>query len=269
MDDSKRHASAPGSDTGTELAKQLADRRAALGIAETTPLRQVMMRIPPAISEELLAKREAEERRYAEAERASERRAAWEALCETAGARYSTCRLSNFTADTPLKLRVLETVREYSADIKARREGLVLYGPVGTGKDHLAFAVARQAIGAFQTVGWINGQDWFGELRDAMDDDGSTEAAAIRRLRKPDWLVVSDPVPPVGNLTQHQATMLYRVVNARYSDGKPTIVTVNVAGDEEADERMGTAVWDRLCHDAWKVHCRWGSFRKPAREVGA
>jgi DNA replication protein DnaC len=71
----------------------------------------------------------------------------------------------------------------------------------------------------------------------------------------------------VGALTQHQATMLYRLVDARYSKGVPTICTVNVASDAEADERMGAATWDRLCHDAWKFNCNWPTYRKPAREI--
>ena len=89
----------------------------------------------------------------------------------------------------------------------------------------------------------------------------------IAELARPDVLCLSDPLPPVGALTQFQATMLYRLVDARYSRGVPTICTVNVADDAEADERMGVPTWDRLCHGAWKLHCAWPTYRRPAREV--
>jgi DNA replication protein DnaC len=69
-------------------------------------------------------------------------------------------------------------------------------------------------------------------------------------------------------LTPFQASMLYRLVDARYVRGKPTIVTVNVNDDAEGDRRMGEATWDRLCHDSWKVFCDWPTHRKPAREIG-
>jgi DNA replication protein DnaC len=61
--------------------------------------------------------------------------------------------------------------------------------------------------------------------------------------------------------------MLYRAVEARYAAGKPTIVTVNVANDGEADLRLGAPTWDRLCHGAGKIKCEWPSYRQPAFEV--
>lgn len=190
-------------------------------------------------------------------------------LLADVGDRYSECRLANFVATTPLQQRVVASLTAYCKSITirhAKREGLVLYGPVGTGKDHLAFAVARAAVLAGLSVKWLNGQDWYGQVRDAMDGDTS-EATLIRRIASRDFAVISDPLPPIGNLTQHQATMLYRAVEARYAAGKPTIVTVNVADDNEADMRLGAPTWDRLCHGAGKVKCEWASYRKPAWEI--
>lgn len=144
---------------------------------------------------------------------------------------------------------------------------MILYGPVGTGKDHLAFALCRSVIKSGRTVRWVNGQSWFGAVRDAMETDRS-EASLVGDLAKPQLVCLSDPLPPVGALTQHQTTMLYRLIDARYAKGLPTICTLNVADDEEADLRMGPATWDRLCHGAWKLKCMWPTYRTPAREVG-
>lgn len=193
----------------------------------------------------------------------------WRELLKQAGTRYGQCRLNNFICTTAAQTRVVKELGGYCETIGerlAKREGIVLYGPVGTGKDHLAFAVARAAVGAFRTVRWVNGQQWFGDIRDAMDTD-RTEEALIGRLGWSDLTVISDPLPPVGQLTQHQATMLYRAVHARYEAGKATIVTVNVGDDSEADSRLGAPTWDRLCDGAWKVQCNWPSYRKPAREI--
>lgn len=186
-------------------------------------------------------------------------------LARQAGERYTTCRLHTFKATTDQQRKVITALCEY-IDRPNRGEGLVLYGPCGTGKDHLAFSVAGKEAYDGTEVIWLNGQDWYGQVRDAMDED-VTEASLIYRISRPALAVISDPLPPIGNLTQHQATMLYRVVQARYQAGKPTIVTVNVASDQEADERLGVPTWDRLCDGAWKLFCNWPSFRKPAREV--
>lgn len=188
----------------------------------------------------------------------------WKELLFAAGNRYRDCTLENFEANGIKQQAIVNMLREYiAADCP---ENVVLYGPVGTGKDHLAFAICRSAIKAGKTVRWVNGQSWFGIVRDAMDTDRS-EASLIADLARPELLCLSDPLPPVGVLTQFQATMLYRLVDARYSRGVPTICTVNVGSDSEADERMGAATWDRLCHDSWKLHCNWPSHRKPVREI--
>jgi DNA replication protein DnaC len=196
------------------------------------------------------------------------------ALVRAAGPRYTPCRLGNFELDgkpehRAAKAAAVKALSDYAATVKDRRaarEGIVLYGAVGTGKDHLAFAVARAAVLAGFSVRWLNGQDWFGQVRDGMDS-GTSEESIVGRIANADFAVISDPLPPIGNLTTHQSTMLYRAIDDRYNAGKPTIVTLNVKDDNEADTRLGEATWDRLCHGAWKIRCHWPSHRKPAREV--
>lgn len=188
---------------------------------------------------------------------------------QAAGARYRGCRLENFQSTTVYQKRAIEMIREYGHSLKDRqeaREGLVMYGPVGTGKDHLAYALAIYAASQGVNTKWFNGQEWFGSIRDAIDSSRS-ESSIIDEIERPDLLVISDPLPPIGDLTQHQATMFYRAIESRYAEGKLTITTINVADDKEADRRMGAPTWDRLCHGAWKIHCCWASFRKPAREL--
>lgn len=208
--------------------------------------------------------KESEHEKRAQQQRVQSRRRQFHSLVAAAGERYRTCTLNNFKGDYRQLLAVVQEVKEY---VKGGCTcGLTLYGPVGTGKDHLAFAVCVEAIRLGKAVRWINGQRWFGSIRDAMDTNRS-EADIILELAMPDVLCISDPLPPIGQLTQHQATMLYRLVDARYGRSLPTIVTVNVANDAEADERMGVATWDRLTHDAWKLFCNWPSYRKPKREI--
>lgn len=252
--------------TEDELVAEIAAKRREF--ADNEP-RTIRFPAIEAASPEAIAAAEA---RYAAAEADAKRRDEGErtkALMDGAGDRYRNCRLSNFRVEHPAQKPVVEALTTYCQTVTERAkaaEGVVLYGPVGTGKDHLAFAVARAAVLAGFSVRWLNGQDWFGQIRDAMDDDTS-EASLVKRISLSDFAVISDPLPPIGNLTQHQATMLYRAIEARYRAGKPTIVTVNVIDDDNADTRLGTPTWDRLCHGTWKVQCAWPSYRKPAREI--
>ncbi len=234
----------------------------------------------PATEDEIAreAKAESERRRREEADRRVE---SWRRFIGATGdrgateesLRYGRCTLSNFIAHTQSQVNAIEACREYLATIDDRLaggEGILFYGPSGTGKDHLAIGILREAIGKHGfTCERVNGSDWFGEIRDAIDTDKVSERQLVERLCRPQFLLISDPLPPIGALTQHQATMLYRVVEARYYRQRPTIVTVNIGGRDEAEKRMGVATWDRLKGGSWVIACDWDSFRRPARYVNA
>jgi DNA replication protein DnaC len=252
--------------TSQDLSRMLEQRRAEAGIvlAEPEPLSLRLPASPEVVSERTQALRDYEAKAKTRSVNSQ-----MLSIVQAAGDRYRGCRLETFEVTTAYQKRVLAMVTEYGQNLTERRlerQGLVLFGPVGTGKDHLAYSLALTAAMQGMTVKWINGQSWFGRVRDAMDTSESEESI-ISEIERPDLAVISDPLPPIGDLTQHQATMFYRAIEARYCRGKITITTVNVADDAEADRRMGAATWDRLCHGAWKIHCAWPSYRKPAREL--
>jgi DNA replication protein DnaC len=187
----------------------------------------------------------------------------------SAGERYFGATIDSYRATTPDQQKIVHAVKKYTATLATHRnacEGIVFYGPVGTGKDHLAYTVAMSAAAQGLQVQWVRCRDWFGRIRDAMGSDRK-EASIIAELVKPDLVVLSDPLPPFGALTQHQADMLYQALEGRYSRNLFSITTLNVEGDEEADERMGAGVWDRLCHGALLLQCNWPSYRTPKRRI--
>jgi DNA replication protein DnaC len=208
------------------------------------------------------------------AERYRQRCLAFRRFRDAAGPHIAQSRFATFVLrpGDDYQATVFRTSREWSNTFPHRQreaEGMVLFGPVGTGKDHLAFAAVGQALVDHDVVfsaHWLYGRDFFGTVRDRIDSHDS-EATLLRRLESIDVLVVSDPLPPFGDLTPFQADTFYRLVEARYARRKITICTLNVATDDEADRRLGAATWDRLCHRSWKMHCCWPSFRQPAREL--
>lgn len=180
------------------------------------------------------------------------------------GRRYEQCTLADFDCDSPAKLSIVAALRRYCEEMPERflaGDGLLFYGPTGTGKDHLMAAALRGAILAHGLrVRWENGMDLYGEVRDRIDGD-RPEAAFVRKLVSPDVLAISDPIPPFGALTGFQASMLFRIVDARYSHCKPTWLTINVANFSEANERLGASLVDRILQGALILHCNWPSYR--------
>ena len=197
----------------------------------------------------------------------------WAAFLGPRGPRYRECSFSNFEVSGDRareKELALETVREYASDFRAHfadGNSLLLYGPTGTGKDHLAVAAIKR--GVFETgekAHWINAQELFADFRDAIDNGkGRSEGEAIRGAATPPMLLLSDPLPATGELSDFNRSILYRLIDARYCAKRPTVVTINIVDGEEALRRLGAATWDRLRHNARCVPCFWPTYRRPDR----
>lgn len=187
-------------------------------------------------------------------------------LIQRRGPRYEDCRLANFATDAGGQAKAVESLRTFGSNLLDNCEsgrGLILFGPKGTGKDHLAMALATHAImNHGLDVEWVNGMDLFGRFRDAMDDKDTTEHDLVRHYARRQILYISDPVPPVGNLTEFQAATLFRILDTRYSNMMPTWITVNVTSAAELDARIGAQNGDRLRDGALAIFCNWPSYRK-------
>ncbi len=207
-----------------------------------------------------------------------ERCSAFQSLVKMRGKRYAACRFENFEATTEAKKAARDAIIRFAEHLDqhiADGTNLVLFGPCGTGKDHLMFALMRYAVKlgcamhsywskghGKKTLQWGNGVDMYSGLRATFDDSHASERDWLAKYADPSVLAISDPLPPVGNLTDFQQGALLNILDMRYSQMKPTWVTVNVADGNELDERLGLQSADRLRHDAVVVHYNWESYRK-------
>lgn len=189
---------------------------------------------------------------------------AWSKLTRERGRRYASATLDGFDTPTDDHQVALRYATDYAKTMHTMvTEGrpLVLFGPSGTGKDLLMMGLARIAVLDWgYNVRWRNCQDLFGEMRDAMTR-GETEVSVIRSLARVPILALSDLVPPSGTLSEYNRTTLYRIFDARYSDMRPTWVTINATGREQMNSHLGVATMDRLRHNAIPIYCNWESHR--------
>lgn len=141
-----------------------------------------------------------------------------------------------------------------------RAEVVHLLGPPGTGKSHLATALAVEAIKAGKSVTFSTLADLVTSLAKAEKEGMLRER--IRYLVRPQLLVVDEigylPVVPGGG------NLFFQLVNARYEKGA-MILTSNRGfaewGDIFGDPVVATALLDRLLHHAVVIQIEGSSYR--------
>ncbi len=212
-----------------------------------------------------IAARDQQHAKAREEEHKAKRKAKWDILVDQRGKRYEDCTFLTFaTGASQAKLKARSSAKEYARDIEANvRTGknLILFGPKGTGKDHLLMAVARVATLDYGIrVTWHNGMELFADMRDTFGGR-QTEKEFITKFTGPSVLAISDPLPAQGVLSDFQVSLLFRIIDSRYNQMKPTWLTLNVEKKEEAAERLTPQIHDRLRHGACAVEGDWASYR--------
>lgn len=109
------------------------------------------------------------------------------------------------------------------------RDGAYIVGPVGVGKTHMAARMAKQALSENASVRFLTGGEFLRSIRDTYNGEGS-EGDVLSRLRKCDLLILDD----LGKdkPTDWAVSMLFQLIDARYNEELPTVVTSQYERDE-------------------------------------
>ena len=119
-------------------------------------------------------------------------------------------------------------------------DSLLMIGAYGTGKTHLATAIANHLLDSGVPALY---DTWAGHLQRLRDEFDNGERRYLALMKKVDVLIIDD----LGKdkQTEWNDEILFEVVNCRYEHKKPIVITTN-ATPRELEERH-PAVYSRLC----------------------
>jgi DNA replication protein DnaC len=147
------------------------------------------------------------------------------------------------TADQRLLEEAFRAAREFAEDPQG---WLVLSGPYGSGKTHLAAAIANYRAGLGEPAMFVVVPDLLDHLRATFNP--SSQVSYDRRfeeIRSAQLLVLDD----LGTqaTTAWAREKLFQIFNHRYNAGLPTVITTALSADElgKAEPRLYARLLDR------------------------
>lgn len=151
-----------------------------------------------------------------------------------------------------------------------RAENIVLLGPSGIGKTHLAIALGYLATQANIKCRFISAADLMVQL-DIAHKQGRYKEIMRRVVNHPRVLIIDE----VGYLPmgREQANHFFQVIASRYEQGS-TIITSNLTFGQwdntfANDKVLTAAMLDRLLHHSHILQCRGESYRlKEKKKAG-
>jgi DNA replication protein DnaC len=143
----------------------------------------------------------------------------------------------------------------------AEGDNAILIGPPGTGKSHVAKAIAYSALRAGMRVLYTEADELLAALMQAS-------AADKRKLAKPALeadLLVLDDLFMARRIAQESADELQSLLHKRYKLRRSVLITSNrVIGDWEkylGDAALATTLLDRLMHRSVLLEFKGRSYR--------
>jgi DNA replication protein DnaC len=160
---------------------------------------------------------------------------------------FSAKTFETFDAALPGVREAYEVARRFAENVAGLSSDeprwLLLMGGYGTGKTHLAAAVAHRWLAAGQSVFFAVVPDLLDHLRAAFAPSSEVPYDEMfDTIREVELLVLDDLGAENG--TAWATEKLFQLINYRYNEGLPTVITTNQQLHTRMDERIRSRLSD-------------------------
>lgn len=181
-------------------------------------------------------------------------------------ARYARASFDGYRCESKPQTSAHAIIQAYAEtwdEQAARGQSLLLVGGPGTGKTHLATATINALADRLQRSLYGTAAELVGDIKRHYGRRGGEESVsgAIAELVNVPLLVIDEL--DVG-VTEHDLTLLFRVIDGRYSELQPMILISNRTAEQLGDT-LGQRLMDRLRECAVTVPFTWASYRGQRR----
>lgn len=152
----------------------------------------------------------------------------------------------------------MERYADNFAEYKKSSQGLLLYGPCGTGKTYLAAAIANRLIDNGYDVFMTN----FARLTNKMQELYKDKQKYIDSLNFYPLLIIDDL--GAERDSDYMQEQVYNIIDARYRSGLPFIITTNLTAEElKKPQDIGhSRIYDRVLERCLPVEVSGSSRRR-------
>lgn len=179
--------------------------------------------------------------------------------------RFQNKTFADYIAETPQQQKALEACTSYAhnfADNLAAGRCLILSGNVGTGKTHLAAAIADYIVRETEYTAVFRSLHSILQSIKATYSNNSefTESEVLEIFTSPDLLVIDE----IGATkpSEFELSTIFAIINTRYESQLPTVIITNLDAGE-LKNNIGDRCVDRLREGGGRaIAFNWESKRK-------
>ena len=173
--------------------------------------------------------------------------------------RFKMKTFSNYQVTNQAQHDNLAFLAQYAATFSEQLENgtsLMLLGKPGTGKTHLACAIANAVARKGHSVVVRSVSGMFRSIAETWRNGG--ESKILNAYAEADLLVLDEA--GASNMSNAENVALFEVINRRYEEMKPTIIVSNLS-DNELEKKIGERVIDRMAEGVILTF-DWSSYRR-------